>query len=55
MNETTKVNLSDSLNLLWELINALEKDNIEYAKNRIKEYGYIADAKFIQKLINSIN
>ena len=49
-----KASLNDSLNLLWDLINYVQSEDIERAKTRIKEYGYIADPRFIMNLLNYI-
>jgi hypothetical protein len=54
MTESDKANFSDSLYLLLFLICEINNDNIESAKTRIKEYGYIAEPKSIFKLINYI-
>lgn len=55
MTNSMKVNLQDSLNLLLNIITNLNKSDIKTVKRRIKEYGYIADPKFIYKLIENIN
>lgn len=55
MNDSMKANLQDSLNLLLDIITNLNKNDIKIVKTRIKEYGYIADPKFIYKLITDLN
>lgn len=52
MDKGKKASLRDSLNLLLDLINSINRNDIEYAKIRIKEYQYIANPKFIMELFN---
>ena len=52
MDEGKRASLKDSLNLLWDLINSVNSNDIERAKIRIKEYGYIANPKYIMELLD---
>jgi len=52
LDEGKKASLKDSLNLLWDLINSVNNNDIERAKIRIKEYGYISNPKFIMELLD---
>jgi len=54
LDEGKKASLQDSLYLLLDLIYYVQSDNIKRAKTRIKEYGYIADPKFIMKMLSYI-
>jgi len=55
MDEGNKANLIDSLNLLWFLVIFLDYDKVDEAKQRIKEYGYIANTDRIMKLLDFVN
>ena len=55
LDEANKANLNDSINLLWDLINTINNNDIERAKTRIKECGYVAESWFIMKMLNYIN
>jgi len=55
MDEGNKANLIDSLNLLWSLVIFLDYDKVDEAKQRIKEYGYIANTDRIMKLLDFVN
>jgi len=52
--EGKRASLKDSLNLLWDIINSIDNNDIERAKTRIKEYGYIAYPEHIMKLLEYI-
>jgi len=54
MNASEKANLTDSLNLLLELVIHLKDNNVEYANKRIKEWGYIAYPEHIMKLLDFV-
>jgi len=54
MNNADKANLTDSLNLLLELVIHLKDNNVEYANKRIKEWGYITYPEKIMKLLDFV-
>jgi len=54
MNDADKANLTDSLNLLLDLVIHLKYNNIEHANRRVKEFGYIAYPERIMKLLEFV-
>lgn len=54
MRDGDKQNILDALNLLKDLLHAINNEDYERAKTRIKEYGYIADPIFITTKIENI-